>query len=314
MKRMFFKKIKDGFNRLRKNRVLYTFLTTALAFNLLIVASFAWLTLNRKTAVDEIGMGLAVDDTAAVYEAYMYDLEKGAGTDLNADGEKLNVTNIDLNQYDTIFKGQNKYTPVFAKIVLTRSREMPKSGKVYITVNRKTEIANEGASSEALSSEETADEGTLTDFTSSIVRFTGFIIPDKADLEIGKDLPEEEYATEYPKLLYDFINTKERFEDVENLTGQQANSKTFVTTIPGEEEGAHTHAKSDSLTIEVEYADTYWYTDENGNDAMNVYLYITYDPTLINCYMEGADDEISLDSNLIFFDNDMKEIKISYNK
>ena len=104
MKSNKFSKVIESFNRLKKNKVLYTFLTTVLAFNMVIVTSFAWLTLNRKTAVDDIGMGLAVDDTSAVYEAYMYDLEKGAGTDLNADGEKLNVTNIDLNQYDTIFQ------------------------------------------------------------------------------------------------------------------------------------------------------------------------------------------------------------------
>ena len=197
MKSNKFSKVIESFNRLKKNKVLYTFLTTVLAFNMVIVTSFAWLTLNRKTAVDDIGMGLAVDDTSAVYEAYMYDLEKGAGTDLNADGEKLNVTNIDLNQYDTIFKGQNKYTPVFAKIVLVRSEAMPRTGKVYITVDREEKSAQ--------------GEGALTEFTSSIVRFTGFIIPDKADLDVGKDLSAEEYAEKYPEELYSFISDVHKF-------------------------------------------------------------------------------------------------------
>lgn len=298
MKRMFFGKFKDGFNRFKKNRVLYTIITTVLAFNLLIVASFAWLTLNRKTAVDEMGMALAVDDTTAVYEAYMYDLEKGTGTDLNAEGERLNITNIDLNQYDTIFKGQNKYTPVFAKIVLTRIKDMPKSGKVYITVDRQ-----EDASS--------ADEGALTDFTSSIVRFTGFIISDKADLEVGKNLPAEQY----PALLYDFISTKERFDSIEALTGHHSHSKTFVTTVPGATEDEHTHTKSTSLTIEVEYSEADWYTNADGNDSMHVYLYISYDPTLVDCYMdEHGGNDISLESDLIFFNNDMKEIRVGYYK
>jgi hypothetical protein len=300
MKIMLFGKIKDAFNRLKKNRLLYTFLTTALAFNLLIVASFAWLTLNRKTAVEDMGMGLAVNNTSAVYEAYMYDLSKGAGTDLNADGEKLNVTNIDLNQYDTIFRGQNKYTPVFAKIVLLRSDAMPKSGTVYITIDRQSG---------------TTDEGVLSEFTSSIVRFTGFIIPNKADLEVGKDLSTEEYAEKYPEELYSFISTQERFETVEEYTGHHAHSKTFVNVIHDEENGTHSHTKNNSLTIEVPYSETDWYKNADNNDTMHVYLYITYDPTLVQCYMdEHTDGELSLESNLIFFDNDMKEVKVSYAK
>ena len=301
MKSNKFSKVIESFNRLKKNKVLYTFLTTVLAFNMVIVTSFAWLTLNRKTAVDDIGMGLAVDDTSAVYEAYMYDLEKGAGTDLNADGEKLNVTNIDLNQYDTIFKGQNKYTPVFAKIVLVRSEAMPKTGKVYITVDREEKSAQ--------------GEGALTEFTSSIVRFTGFIIPDKADLEVGKDLSAEEYAEKYPEELYSFISDEKRFKEVEGYTENKTNSKTFVNVIHDETNGTHTHTKSTSLTIEVEYTENDWYKNAENNDTLNVYLYITYDSTLVNCYMEEHDTgKLSLESNLIFFDNDMKKINISYEK
>ena len=301
MKSNKFSKVIESFNRLKKNKVLYTFLTTVLAFNMVIVTSFAWLTLNRKTAVDDIGMGLAVDDTSAVYEAYMYDLEKGAGTDLNADGEKLNVTNIDLNQYDTIFKGQNKYTPVFAKIVLVRSEAMPRTGKVYITVDREEKSAQ--------------GEGALTEFTSSIVRFTGFIIPDKADLDVGKDLSAEEYAEKYPEELYSFISDEKRFKEVEGYTENKTNSKTFVNVIHDETNGTHTHTKSTSLTIEVEYTENDWYKNADKNDTLNVYLYITYDPTLVNCYMEEhGGGEISLESNLIFFNNDMKKINISYEK
>ena len=300
MKRMFFGKIKASFNHLRKNRMLCTFLTTALAFNLFIVASFAWLTLNRKTAVDDMGMGLAVDNTSAVYEAYMYDIKTGAGTDLNAEGEKLNITNIDLNQYDTIFRGQNKYTPVFAKIVLLRSEAMPTSGKVYITIDRQSR---------------TADEGVLSKFTSSIVRFTGFIIPNKADLEVGKDIPAENYAKEYPNALYSFISSQTRFETIEKYTGHLDHSKTFVNVVHDEATDKHSHTKNNSLTIEVPYSETDWYKNANNNDTMHVYLYITYDPTLVQCYMdEHSDGELSLESNLIFFDNDMKEVKVSYAK
>ena len=286
MKRTVLGTIKNFFNNLKKNRVLYSLFVTLVAFNLVVISSFAWLTLNRKAGVGEMGMSLAVDDTSAVYQAYMYDLKTRKGTNKNADGEPLTVTNIDLNQYDTIFKGQNKYTPVFAKIVLIRSESMPKNGTVHITVERKGD-ANVIAS--------------LTAFSSSIVRFTSFIFSDKSD--IGITDPDE---------LYSFVSTPTRFKEVEKYKGNDmANSKTFVT-VQGEGEG-HTHAKMSSLTISTPYKDTDWYINADGDEALNVYLYITYDVQLVECYMdENAGGSLSLEDNSVFFDNDMTKISVSY--
>ena len=286
MKRSIFGTIKDCFNRLKKNRVLYTLIGTILAFNMLIVATFAWFTLNRKMGVDELGMSLAIDDTNAEYYAYMYDLKTGKGTNKNADGETLTITNIDLNQYDTIFRAQNKYTPVFAKIVIVRNESMPTNGTVHITVER------------------TGDVGVtahLTAFSSSIVRFTSFIFSDKSEINITD--PDE---------LYSFVSTTNRFKEVEKYKGNDMeNSKTFVT-VQGEGEG-HTHAKLGSLTISTPYKDTDWYKNEDGYDALNVYLYITYDVQLVECYMdENAGGSLSLEDNSVFFDNDMTKVSVSY--
>ncbi len=291
MKRSILGKIKDCFRRLKKNRALYTLIGTILAFNMLIVATFAWFTLNRKMSIDEMGMSLAVDDTNAVYQAFMYNLKTGKGTDKNADGEPLTVTNIDLNQYDTIFRAQNKYTPVFAKIMLIRSESMPKNGTVYITVER------------------TGDVGIyehLSSFTSSIIRFTSFIFSDKSDLALDED--DELYAD----YLYSLVCTTTRFKEVEQYKGNGlTNSKTFVT-VEGEGEG-HKHAKTGSLTISTPYTANDWYINGDGDETLNVYLYITYDVQLVECYMdENAGGSLSLDDNSVFFDNDMKKISVSY--
>ena len=286
MKRLDLTKVKDFFNNLKKSRVLYASTLTMLTLSMFIVSSFAWLTLNRKTGVGDMGMGLAVDDTNAVYEAYMYDLEKGAGTDLNADGEKLNVTNIDLNQYDTIFKAQNKYTPVFAKIRIVRNESMPKNGTVHVTIER--------------DDMDTGDK--LTAFSSSVIRFTTFIIADKSDVNLTA-----------PKDLYTLINDIDRFDEIEGYKGAHDNSKTFVT-VNGE--GAdHTHSKNTSLTISVDYVADNWYQDVNNNNSetLNVYLYITYDVQLVECYMdENAGGGLSLEDNSVFFENDLKKITVSY--
>lgn len=301
-----FEKFKIGFDRIKKSRVLKTLLLTLLAFNMFAVTSFAWLTINRKLDVDEMGMALAVDDTNAVYEAYMYDLETGKGTDTGPDGEKLNITNIDLNQYDTIFRSQNKNTPVFAKIKITRNQSMPESGKVYITIDR--DIQN-------TAQKDKEEQGLLTDYTSSIVRFTGFIIHDQADL-----------IKTTPETLYDFINSsiidednnKTRFDVVEGYQGnEKPHSKTFISAETVEDETnteTHVHRKANSVTLAVEYSASDWY--KVGNDSvMNVYLYITYDPTLVDCYMDDhGGGALSLEDNFIYFANDMTKVTISYEK
>jgi hypothetical protein len=299
---------KGGIKRLitflRDKKALSTLVIMILMLDMIIAASVAWFTLNRKTDADEMGMALAVDDTQATYKAYMYDLETKMGTDKarNEDGTPmldengnpvfLDVTNIDLNQYDTIFKAQNKYTPAFAKIEIVRNESMAKNGTVTITIDR-------------ISSDETNAE--LSAFSSSILRFTAFIIEDKSDVAITD-----------PEALYDLINTKERFDEIEeykyNDDAQRPFSKTFVSVV-GEGEG-HTHSKSDSITITVDYTEDMWYEvgeGENKDETLNVYLYMTYDVQLIECYMdEHSGGGISLDDNSVFFENDMKKITVGY--
>ena len=59
--------------------------------------------------------------------------------------------------------------------------------------------------------------------------------------------------------------------------------------------------------------DTDWYINGDGDEALNVYLYITYDVQLVECYMdENAGGSLSLEDNSVFFDNDMTKISVSY--
>lgn len=277
---------------LKKSKALTPLIISVVALNLCIVASVAWFTINRRTDADEMGMALAVDDTTAVYKAYRFDMETMKGTDKEAKTEEnpnpgeLNITNIDLNQYDTIFQAQNKYTPAFARIEITRNDSMPESGTVYITIER---------------NDLEAQAGELELFSSSVVRFTAFIDHDKGDLE-----------QEGADALYHCINDQ-LFDDVKGYTGNApAHSKTFVTVI-GEGAG-HTHDKVDSITLALEYKAGDWY-EKDGDDMLNVYLYMSYDVQLIECFMdEHTDGGISLDDNIYFFDNDLKKVSVSYEK
>ena len=281
-------KLMRGIHFLRKSKALTPLVVGFLALNLCIVASVAWFTMNRKTAADEMGMGLAVDDTTAVYKAYMFDLDKLEGTNLHPDGTELNVTNIDLNQYDTIFRSQNKYTPVVVQIQIVRNTSMSETGKVHITIER-----------EAIQAQA---EGGLDMFSSSVVRFTALVDSDEDCIGITD-----------PDTLYRHISTEERFDEVESYVGNDLpHSKTFVT-VEGEGED-HTHGKVDSITLSVSYAAGDWFENEDNLWAMNVYLYLTYDVQLIECFMDEQTGGISLEDNVYFFENDLKRISVSHSK
>lgn len=289
LKRLFVR-VKRAAQLMVQGRALYTFILMMLALNMLIVTSLSWFTMNKRTDSENMGMSLAVDDTTAVYKAFMYDMKLGKGVDTNPEGGVLDITNLDLNQYDTIFRAQNRYTPAFARITLIRSESMPKSGTVTITIDRQDRDTGSG-------------ETGLTSFSSSTLRFTGFVIGDKSDLDITN-----------PDKLYSHISTQERFEEVESYKGNDYDhSQTFVTVV-GEGEG-HTHEKYTTIDVYVDYTEDNWYINEDGNEALNIYLYITYDVQLIECYMdEHQGGEITLEDNTFFFDNDLTEIRISYAK
>ena len=306
MKKLALGGIKRALRFMRESHALHTLVAIVLILNMLVAASVAWFTLNRQTDVDEMGMALAVDDTTAVYRAYMFNINTGKGTALDADKNPLDVTNLDLNQYDTIFRAQNRFTPALAKITLTRNTSMPESGTVIITINRE-ELAAQAGEGES-----------LTAFSSSTIRFTGFTVPDHSDLTIlnNKNLTDEEKADK----LYTSLCTQERFDEIELYRGNDYDhSQTFVTVeYPENGDGTtHTHNKFTSIQVYVEYDEDDWYVDENDNGAtkLNVYLYISYDVQLIECYIdEHKGGNISLNQNSFFFENDMTEIKISYEK
>ena len=288
-------KIKSGFlqviRALKANGALTPIILAILIFNMLIAASVAWFTLNRQTSAGEMGMGLAVDDTTATYKVYMFDLQKMTGTNTHADGSELTISNLDFNQYDTIFHTQNKYTPAIAKIQIVKKNSMPESGTVHLNITRND-----------LEEDEKKD-GKLSMFSSSVIRFTALIDSTKGDV-----------ALEDPDALFRYINTNARFEEVSNYVGNDyVDSKTFVTVI-GEGEG-HTHGKLEAFTLSIPYKATDWYKNDEGADVLNVYLYMTYDVQLIECFMEeNTGGGISLDDNIYLFKNDMNMITVSYEK
>ena len=286
MKKLFnksFAAVKGFFNTVRQSRALSSLILTFLILNMAITASVAWFAINRQMGVNEMGMALKVDETRAVYKAYRYDVDKGEGTDLINGDEELTLGNIVLNQYDTIFSNQNRNTPVFAKITVTRTNSMTDNGKLYITITRQHDVGHEDI---------------LAAISSNIIRFTAFVLPDRSDLD----------KTD-ANSLYEHINTAERFKEVDGYSGNdRPNSKTFVTVT--EVEGDTEYDVSDTLTLEVDYTFDAWYND---GKSLNLYLYITYDEDLVKCYLkEHGGGGISLDETSVTYINDLKQVTVSH--
>ena len=294
MNKMFNGKLANALRLLKPGRAITSLIAAMLSLCMMVVSSVAWLTTNRRLKAEEMNMAIAVDDTGAVYRAYMFDLDNMVGIDRikgeSGEYEELSISNLDMNQYDTIFSVQNKYTPAFARIKVTRNTSMPENGTVLITVDRDTSIG-------AFNS-----DGKLADYISSMLRFTAIIDSTKNDLNITD-------ANE----LYNHINTETRFNEIRKYKGDNDNSKTFVS-FHGEGE-LHDHEKADTITVGVPYTEDDWYIDGDGNHALNVYLYMSYDVQLIECYLkEHSGDRISLDGNEYEFENDLKKVAVSYLK
>lgn len=274
---------------LKSGRAATSLIALIVSFSMLIVSSLAWLTTNRWLKSEDMNMGLHIDDTSAVYKVYKFDLDKMKGIEENKNGEALTITNVEMNSYDTIFVVKNQYSPVFAQIRLSRNSNnssMPLNGTVYITIHRDSSI------------NPFDKDGKLSERISSVLRFTAIIDTTKADLE-------KTNANE----LYNHINSS--YASIKAYTDQKPESKTFITAHG---EGVdHSHTKNDTIAISLKYTEDCWYTDDQGNDHLNLYLYMSYDAQLVDCYMkQHANSELSLDDTTYDFANDLKYVSVSY--
>ena len=244
---------------------------------------------DPRSTSEDMNMGLHIDDTSAVYKVYKFDLDKMTGIEENKNGEALTITNVEMNPYDTIFVVKNQYSPVFAQIRLTRNSNgssMPLKGKVHITIHRDSSI------------NPFDKDGKLSERISSVLRFTAIIDNTKADWEMTD-----------AKALYNHINSS--YASIEAYKGQRPESKNFITA-DGEGDD-HSHTKNDTITISLTYTENDWYPDGQGSQHLNLYLYMSYDKQLVDCFMkQHANSELSLNNSLYNFANDLKYVSVSY--
>ena len=253
--------------------------------------TFAWLFSNENVDSTSNNMSLYFDDTTASYEVFRYDITTSKGTTKDANGNDLDISNVELNQYDLIFLSRNRYTPIFARVEIMRLQSMPLNGKVYLNVSRTPHNDAETTS---------ADEKPMGDYASSVMRFSGWV--------------SQSYDSD-PNALYNLIDNELYTTIVvnKNYTGNvKLNSQVF-TTATGEE-GNRTYTKANDITLEMQYTESDWQT-KDGKQVLNLYLYISYDVELISYYVKENDiSAYQIGEDLIEFSNDINLMRVSYDR
>ena len=275
-------------------------LTSAVVMSTITIGSFAWF--SKNMVVNDQGnndktMALAYDDTTATYEVYRYDttLNKGVGVDEN--GDTLNISSIDFTRYDTILLSRNRYTPIFARVEVTKLKSMPQSGNISLTIHRNT-----------LPTDNSLEK--LDDTCSSVMRFTAFVS------KIGEDNITSVDNFEFPAKddtneakLYTYIDSI-MYNNTLQMNTNTTSSKTFST------KSGNVYTKDESITLTLPYQSTDFYSkiiDGETRNVINMYLYITYDKSCVDNYTNDHDMKItSLDDTVVDFTNDLTEIKVSY--
>ncbi len=285
-----------GAKRLVPLLVTMTAIVTSLS-----ISVYAWLSANKALENRDMSMNVEYDDAVAFYKVYKYDLKTSQGKTVDDDGNELNISNVDFNQYDMIFTARNRYTPVFARIQIIKISNMPDAGVVTLTLSRTP--GNNDSSLSALDST-----------SSSVVRFT-------AKLDHTYDLEHED---DTDSEFYTYVDTQ-LYETTLGYTGSEAHDEggdytnaskcfTTITTSAADAETNSTdpaYSKAEEITLSVNYAATDWDTNDDGYQVLNIYLYMTYDTGLIGEYIANNDMQaMSIGAEVVDFTNDFTSMRI----
>ena len=256
-------------------------------------SAFGWFASNKE--VDANGMAVTAysDDVEADYYAYIYTQKTATATAVNS------IADVQVPQYDLIFTQRNRYTPAVIRAVFTGEHDLAESGTISFTINRNT--ANPLSVSGASVLNPTSADHLSNTFT-SLMRLTavkGATVYNADPKTLYLNLDTMQYGATPDDTLY---------EVVKSMTGNTAASKTFVT-MTGSGENV-TYTKSNSIELSIDYTAADW----NG-DELNIYIYITYDETLMEEY-RSYDATISGDitsvGQVITLSNDLLTINATH--
>ena len=278
--------------------------------------SLGWFAANKQ--VEGTGMSIEFDDVDAYvnYYAYIYDVKEakvhytGEGrVDTGNNNIDPAVDNLDVLFYDSIFKRRNRYTPAIIRMELYNMKYT--SGTVNVTISRDTSVSTTKTTTSGNETRVTPSEN----FTSAM-RFT---------LAQGKDWytyqPETLPDDLYPRVdasLYNYcVGENASYgpasvsaSNSEQYSFEKGNSEIFITEVTRNGQSITGIEKSSSITLSVPF-DSEDLVNTAEGEALNIYLYLTYDESLIGNFSITGISGGSAVGQVIDLANDLTDMSIS---
>lgn len=288
-----------------RNKLVHSIVAVSACFSLLLIVaivffnrSHGWFSSNY--IVNSTGMNIKVEvaDADAEYFAYIYDVKLEEVQYTGKDGltgiAEPRIDNLDMQFHDTIFVQRNRFTPAFIRIRLTNINEKwLDGGNVTITIARDVSIPSYGTNEDLIY---------LNSYFSSIMRYT--LVQDK-DWFDETIVDSNNQANELYFNIEDDI-----YSSVKDRTGNTDSSKTFTTVVTDGGGNITSITKTPTINLKVPYT-----SSDIQDGHLDVYLYITYDSTLVNQFEHQAGGVYigtSAVGNITKMENDMAIFAVGF--
>ena len=245
--------------------------------------AFAWFSMNKRVNTNLFNIQVDKFDAQAEYTIYLFDSKAGSVnyTGKNGDETDPKISALDVPFYDTIFKQRNKYTPVIIRIALSEIRL--EEGFVNIKIDRDASLGIP------------VTGGYFTD----LMRFT---------IVKGTSLYDDDADALYENIDAAFFNLLDEgtySQDVaDNASLFKGPSKVFTTRDYENLSQSYTEGYN-YINLSVPFS-----SSDFVDDVFNMYIYITYDKTLVNTI--GEFGNVSTIGQWVDMANDIKQMEISF--
>ena len=298
----------DAAGKTRQSSFVIRLISFVLLTLSLTTSTLAWIGLNADDQSNRMNMNVDYDRFYVEASYYKYNPKEQVVE------SSASLIDIDFNQYDLVFRGRNRYTPIIAAIKIT-GEDLPKdSGTITIQINRDSSISGSYVGSDGVLR--------MAEKFSTIMRVTAMV---------GAG-----YYSSNSTTLFNNIDTNTNYNDIRALTGDHQLSKVFTTVTtssatPSSSTIELTSVTSHDISIDIDYTSSD-FVDVDGDserESLFVYLYITYDEGyngssrtyngLLGIYQRTSDTMgISAGGDIkdtsVLFENDLISIKVSHSQ
>ncbi|MBR5388794.1 MAG: hypothetical protein IK147_04990 [Clostridia bacterium] len=247
--------------------------------------SFGWFSSNKSVSGAGMGVGVRRESIDVEFEYFMYDIKNETYVSAS------DISAIEFNQYDLVFRSRNNYTPVVIRLAIKKI-ELPESGTLIASIYRDEDVPETTTSNAGMQ---------MSAYSSSVMRFTPFI---------NSSYYGATAAAQFTNVHDPNFNTVRGY-----YTGDQIdqNGSQVFTTVSYTDKTINSVTKESVVSLEFPYNQG----DFDG-DTVYAYVYVTYDEGLddgsykglMGIYLDTA-GLTSINTDIVQFDNDFVSIGVT---